>query len=50
MKPALKRKRADKGEQAAEGKGDEPQASGSREKAGGTGEGGAEAPKKKQHL
>ena len=49
MKPTLKRKR-DEGEQAVGGKGDEPRASGSGEKAGATGEGGAVAPKKKQRV
>ena len=51
VKPASKRKRGDKGELAVEGKGDEElQASGSGEKASGMGEGGAEAPKKKQRV
>jgi len=49
LKPSSKRKR-DKGEQAAGGKGDEPRASGSGEKAGAAGEGGNVAPKKKQRV
>jgi len=49
LKPSSKRKR-DEGEQAVEGKGDEPQASGSGEKAGAVGERGAAAPKRKQRV
>ena len=49
LKPSSKRKR-DKGEQAVGGTGDKPWASGSGEKAGAMGEGGAAAPKKRPRV
>jgi len=49
VKPSSKRKR-DEGEQAAGGKGEEPQASGSGEKAGATGEGAPWPPRRNKGL